>query len=93
MVIYEIFGCDIFDRKYFSEFSNIKQITVQNENLALTAVLTLKRITRECRFSLTRTGLSLELVVGMREALHKGHLKTRIFTIQISMIKNKTQIK
>lgn len=50
---------------------------LRDQSLALTAVLTLKRITRECRFCdcFTKGTLSIELVVAMRDALHIGHLK------------------
>lgn len=50
---------------------------LRDPSLALTAVLTLKRITRECRFCecFTKGTLSIELVVAMRDALHVGHLK------------------
>ena len=44
-------------------------ILIQKSELALTSVLTLKRITRECRFQFD-PALSLQLAEVMRKSLH-----------------------
>ena len=48
---------------------NQLNILIQKSELALTSVLTLKRITRECRFQFD-PALSLQLAEVMRKSLH-----------------------
>merc|ERR1712062_705700 len=47
---------------------------LEKTDLALTSVLTLKRIKRECRFNLNQS-LAIELVEVMRRSLHQGKLQ------------------